>query len=138
MQNDNVVKLLKEKGYRITKQRQIIIDIILNEDCTCSKEIYYKAVEKDSNIGASTVYRMINTLEELGAINRKNMYKLDCNGKCEKFASVIIHLNDKKTITLSTREYNKILEDGLKLNNYIESQKVIKTSTIPCFCHKID
>ncbi len=77
MQREIVIKRLKEQGCRITKQRLVLLDIILNENCSSCKEIYYKASRIDSKIGTATVYRMINTLEEIGAINRRNMYKID-------------------------------------------------------------
>ena len=62
----------------ITKQRLMLLDIILQEDCSCCKEIYFKASQIDSGIGTATIYRMVNTLEEIGAISRKNMYKIVC------------------------------------------------------------
>ena len=76
MQRDLVIKKLKERGCRITKQRLILLDIILNEDCGSCKEIYYKASMADKGIGTATVYRMIHILEEIGAISRKNMFKI--------------------------------------------------------------
>lgn len=76
-QKEKVVKRLKENGCRMTKQRKILLDIILEEECTSCKEIYYKAANEDDSIGIATVYRMINLLEEIGAINRKNMYRID-------------------------------------------------------------
>jgi len=77
MQREIVIQRLKEQGCRITKQRMVLLDIILNENCSSCKEIYYKASRIDSKIGTATVYRMINTLEEIGAISRRNMYKID-------------------------------------------------------------
>ena len=77
MQREIVIQRLKEQGCRITKQRLALIDIILENECSSCKEIYYKASRIDSKIGTATVYRMINTLEEIGAINRRNMYKID-------------------------------------------------------------
>jgi len=71
-----IVKKLQDQGYRITKQRLLLIDIILSNECSCCKEIYYQASKHDSDIGAATVYRFVNTLEEIGAINRRNMYKV--------------------------------------------------------------
>ena len=76
MQKDMILQMLKKRGCRITKQRMMLLDIILEEDCSCCKEIYYKASKLDPKIGTATVYRMINTLEEIGAISRKNMYKV--------------------------------------------------------------
>ena len=79
MQREIVIQRLKEQGCRITKQRMVLLDIILNENCSSCKEIYYKASKIDPKIGTATVYRMINTLEEIGAISRRNMYKIDCD-----------------------------------------------------------
>lgn len=63
MQREIVIQRLKEQGCRITKQRMVLLDIILNENCSSCKEIYYKASRIDPKIGTATVYRMINTLE---------------------------------------------------------------------------
>ena len=75
-QNQIIINRLKEDGCRITKQRLMLLDIILEDECSSCKEIYYRATKKDPTIGTATVYRMINTLEEIGAISRKNMYKV--------------------------------------------------------------
>ena len=74
MQREMILQRLKEQGCRITKQRLALIDIILENECSSCKEIYYKAVRMDEKIGIATVYRMINMLEEIGAISRRNMY----------------------------------------------------------------
>lgn len=71
MAREVVIQKLKDSGCRITKQRLMLLDIILKEDNSSCKEIYYKAVAADSKIGAATVYRMINTLEELGVVSRQ-------------------------------------------------------------------
>lgn len=78
MQKELLIQKLKAKGCRITKQRRLLLDIILEGDCSCGKEIYYKASKIDSSIGFATVYRMLNTLEEIGAINRKNAFRIFC------------------------------------------------------------
>ena len=79
MQKGLIIEKLRERGLRITKQRMILLDIILEGDCSCCKEIYYKAAALDPRIGVATVYRMINTLESIGAISRKNMYRVSCS-----------------------------------------------------------
>jgi len=71
MQKEIAFLKLKEQGYRITKQRQIILDIILGNDCSCCKEIYYKASLIDKGIGMATVYRFVSVLEEIGVISRR-------------------------------------------------------------------
>ena len=42
MQREMILRKLKEGGYRITKQRIAVIDIILENDCGSCKEILYK------------------------------------------------------------------------------------------------
>ena len=56
MQREEILKKLREQGCRITKQRQLLLDIILQEEYSCCKEIYYKAAKQDSSIGIATVY----------------------------------------------------------------------------------
>ena len=68
MQKDAILNRLRQRGCRITKQRMVLLDIILDGDCSSCKEIYYKASKIDPSIGSATVYRMINMLEEIGAI----------------------------------------------------------------------
>ena len=66
-----IIQLLKDNGFRITKQRLIVLDVILESDFNSCKEIYYKASEQDASIGIATVYRMVNILEEIGVVSRK-------------------------------------------------------------------
>lgn len=89
MQRQMVIDRLRERGCRITKQRLQLLDIILEEECACCKEIYIKAASVDNRIGLATVYRMINLLEEIGAISRKNMYKI----ACERVEAVTVRMS---------------------------------------------
>ena len=76
MQKDRIVERLKENGCRITKQRMVLMDVILSGNCSSCKEIYYKASKIDPKIGTATVYRMVNLLEEIGAISRVYLYEV--------------------------------------------------------------
>ena len=71
-----IIKKLKEKGFRITRQRRMLLDVILANECSSCKEIFFVASRRDNGIGTATVYRMVNLLEEIGAIDRKNMYRV--------------------------------------------------------------
>lgn len=70
LRKEQILAKLSEQGYRITKQRKILIDIILNGNCLSCKEIHAQASQLDSSIGKATVYRMIKTLEGLGTISK--------------------------------------------------------------------
>lgn len=74
----DIIKKLQSKGYRVTKQRRILLDVIMNNEIASCKEIYYLVNKVDSSMGIATVYRMINTLQDLGIINPRNLYKIEC------------------------------------------------------------
>ena len=76
MSNEYVISLLKDRGFRITKQRKLIIDIILSCDGASCKEIYHKVNAKDKTVGAATVYRMIRLLEDVGVLKHVDMISL--------------------------------------------------------------
>lgn len=139
MQKELIIQKLREQGCRITKQRLMLLDIILEEDCSCCKEIYYKASKLDKKIGSATVYRMINTLEEIGAINRKNMYKITCGPECEETDCEIgnactIKLDDGSVIELSARKWSQIIQTGLNASGYANGRQIHSVETRPCKC----
>ena len=132
MQKEMVLQHLKENGCRITKQRKILLDIILQEECASGKEICYKAAALDSSIGAATVYRMINLLEEIGAISRKNMYRISCGMNCDKEDTCIIELDDESVCRLSSGEWYNVISEGLRCCGYVDEQKVSSVIVEPC------
>ena len=68
---------LRRQGKRITGQRKVILDIILRQNWENCKDIYYEAIKVDSSIGIATVYRMLDTLEELGVLQKRCSYYID-------------------------------------------------------------
>lgn len=130
MRREHIIEILKEKGCRITKQRLVLLDIILQEECSCCKEIFYEASKKDKKIGKSTVYRMVGLLEEIGAINRKNMYKIygNVDEKTGKVCRIIFDDRSKRTFT--QEEWRKILLEGLRACGYIEKQDIVSVDLI--------
>ena len=128
MQKELVIQKLREKGCRITKQRLMLLDIILEEDCSCCKEIYYRAVKKDARIGTATVYRMVNTLEEIGAISRKNMYKVTCGDDCQLDDMCVVEFEDVTSCHLSAQKWNRVMKAGLEICGYLNNQKIAAVS----------
>lgn len=124
MQKDTVIQKLRERGCRITKQRLMILDIILEENCSCCKEIYYKAVEHGCKIGTATVYRMVNTLEEIGAISRKNMYKVTCGDENKNYDVCVVEFDDGTLCHLSAQKWHNVLKVGLESCGYAKSQGI--------------
>ena len=73
-QTEQIIAELQKRGKRITEQRKVLLDVILEGNWTCCKEIYYEAVKRDPSIGMATVYRMRATLEETGVLTRTYRY----------------------------------------------------------------
>ena len=94
MQKELVIQKLRETGCRITKQRQILLDVIL--------------------------------LEEIGAISRKNMYRISCCMNCDKEDACTIELDDHTVCRLSAQNWYKVISEGLRACGYVESQNVTK------------
>lgn len=124
MQREQILNRLREQGCRITKQRLTLLDIILEEECSCCKEIYYKVQEKDRNIGPATIYRMVNMLEKIGAISRKNMYRIsDCQGCCQENGCTV-RLSDDTVCKLPSEVWKQVVREGLKNMGYIGDQDI--------------
>ena len=122
---DEIIEKLKQNGCRITRQRKILIDIILENDCASCKEIFYKASQEDRKIGAATVYRMINALEEIGAISRKNMYRVECGKTCSGEGGCEIILEDDTVFRMPKEKLDKIVRDGARRCGYLGKGKKI-------------
>ena len=126
-----IIRKLKEHGYRITKQRKMLLRIILSDQCSSCKEIYYKAAERDPSIGPATVYRMINTLEEIGIINRGNMYRITREESAEEPASYMIEFDDNTSLKLSAKKWNQIIQSGLEACGYAENREIRNVTAKP-------
>ena len=75
-QKEEVIHKLQESGRRVTRQREILLEVILAGSWSSCKEIYYEAAKRDPSIGLATVYRMVSTLEEIGVFSRCYRYSL--------------------------------------------------------------
>jgi Fur family ferric uptake transcriptional regulator len=109
-QKDLILAELKKQGCRITKQRNLIIDIILGYEYTSCKEIHWQVVQKDPTVGIATVYRMIKALEDIGALNRQFHYKVFYDGMDGE--SIII-LKNGGTVNLPAQKWINVIKAGL-------------------------
>lgn len=125
-----ILEELKKRKCRITAQRSLIIDIILENKCSCCKEIYYQAIEKDSTIGIATVYRMLALLEEIGVINRKNMYQIQSEtlGENSVMASAqeekVIFVNKNNQVELIQTNWYNDIKEHLKNEGMIRDEDI--------------
>lgn len=123
IQKEEIKNRLRKTGCRITKQRQLLIDIILENECSCCKEIYYKASKQMPEIGMATIYRMINSLEEVEAIQRKNIF-MTCGARECEVERCIIEFDNEKKIELSKDMLRQVLESGIRSCGHEEHAKI--------------
>ena len=130
MQREMILRKLKEGGYRITKQRIAVIDIILENDCGSCKEILYKTSKINKKIGTATVYRTLNMLEEIGAINRRNLYKFSEMTEPAEGRIITVMLEDGGKLHLDAAERNRVLQTGLRDCGYLKDERVLSVKNV--------
>lgn len=123
MDQASVLRLLRQKGYRITKQRENLIEVILEGNCTSCKEIYFKASKKDAGIGMATIYRMVNVLEEIGALEGKYQYSI-AEIQQPSLEACTVELEDHSRVHLHGRSIQKVFEKGMEICGYTEGKRV--------------
>ncbi|MGB9639386.1 MAG: Fur family transcriptional regulator [Anaerolineales bacterium] len=81
------IQALRERGYRITPQREIIIETLAHGDLHMSAEdVYQKVLHRSKAINLATVYRTLDLLVENGLASRfvasdgKLMYATERHG----------------------------------------------------------
>lgn len=125
LDKDDILGRLKDNGLRLTAQRRLIVDIIVSEEYSCCKEVYFLAHKRDSSIGVATVYRMINILEDIGAIRRNNIQKAACSGRCCDMKGGCTVVTDKsKEIILSEEDIQEALKYIMEKNGYANIDEI--------------
>lgn len=84
--------------------------------------------------GPQPVYRMVNTLEEIGVISRKNMYKFTGNADDEEMECVPycrMELDDGTVLQLSDRKFRQVLTCGLESCGYMTGKRIVKYTNNP-------
>lgn len=125
---------LKSKGYKLTAQRECILNIIIeNKDKHLTvDEIYNYVYKKNRTIGIATVYRTILLFEELGVISKlifddriiryelssfdekHTHHHLICV-KCNKIMEVREDLLEELEVQVESKYDFKIIDHNLKI-----------------------
>jgi len=72
--SDEMERLLKKEGFRMTLPRRVILDLLSKSDShLLAKDIYLKINKKYPDIGLTTVYRTLDLLVKKGMINKFDM-----------------------------------------------------------------
>lgn len=99
---DVLARRIREKGYRLTRQRQVVLEELASVDThPRADQIYQMVRRRIPNVSFGTIYRNLKTLEELGLISEiqygTRSSRFDANvashhhfvcSKCEKIIDV--------------------------------------------------
>lgn len=132
---NNLKERLKDKGFKLTRQRRNIIEVLLEKkgEHLTSEEIYDIVKVSCPEIGLATVYRTLQVLDGLGYINKLNLddgcvrYELNLNtdahnhhhlicNKCGKIIEVQEDLLDPVEENISKKYEFKITNHDLKFH----------------------
>jgi len=64
---------LRERGYRLTPQRELILGAVHELDHATPDEVLAHVRERASSVNISTVYRTLEVLEELGLVRHAHL-----------------------------------------------------------------
>jgi len=67
---NQLMQKLSLKGYKLTPQRRLILEILNRERHLSADEIFDRVKKSQPNVSFGTVYRNLNILTELGLINQ--------------------------------------------------------------------
>lgn len=84
---DKIEDALKEKGYKLTKQRKSILEVLIENTgkFLSVEEIYLKSKDKYPKTNLSTVYRNMEVLEAIDIVHKTSIngssssYEIACN-----------------------------------------------------------
>ncbi len=123
MRSDQLEERFKGKGYRLTKQREIILEeISKGKTHPSADEIYLMVKKKIPNISFGTVYRNLKVLRDLGLIrelefsksfsrydgNTKDHYHFTCT-KCNKIFDLDIPVMEELNNNLRAKTSFQVL-----------------------------
>ncbi len=73
----HLIEDIRQRGYRMTPQREMILDAIHEEGHITADEIYQRVRAKSSAINLATIYRTLEMLKQLGIVTA-----IDTGGGC--------------------------------------------------------
>lgn len=74
MSDKKILEILRKHGYRITKQREIIIRLLSRSKYHISAEEVHSQLQKNGyKVNLATVYRTLDMLWEMGFVSRNDL-----------------------------------------------------------------
>ncbi len=134
------LKRLKEKGLRITSQREAIVDVLLNSEKALDSMEVFDLVHKDHpSMGIVTVYRTMDCLEHLGLLQ-----KVHQDSGCNKFLRLkeghhhlLICSNCGKAVYFEGLNFGDQFEKVAQQNDFLLQDHWLQLSGLCPRCQKI-
>jgi Fe2+ or Zn2+ uptake regulation protein len=68
----NAMDAIRSAGHRVTRQRQVVLDILdQNQGHLDAEALYERARARDENIGIATIYRTLVLLKKIGVVKEE-------------------------------------------------------------------
>jgi Fur family transcriptional regulator, ferric uptake regulator len=64
---------LRASGYRVTPQRQLVLEAVTKLNHASPEEIFAEVHQKASGVNVSTIYRTLELLEQLGLVSHTHL-----------------------------------------------------------------
>ena len=71
---EKILGTLEKAGYRITKPRQILVELVNKQTSAFTGEELYHELNK-KGIGRATMFRNLRILQDIGILTRLHLYK---------------------------------------------------------------
>lgn len=115
---DYLKNLLGEKGYKITTQRRVVYDVLLEnkDDHLSPEEVFELIKDKYPQVGLATIYRTLQLFEEIGLV-----YKHNFDDGCNRYEILLPNSNEiHQHHHLICKNCGKIIEVKEDLMNSLE------------------
>jgi len=131
-----IKKSLSAAGYRITKPRCVVIEVVVCARRSLSPaEVLNRARKRDPRIGLATVYRTLEVLQHEGLLNRVGIgnqgYVLMCTEQGLHF-----HLVCERCRAVTELRISRSLAHRLRLSGFISHRNAIEIVGICARCQR--
>lgn len=139
MENNSIKEILHDNGYKYTKQRKVIYNVLVNnKDDHLSCDDIFGLIEEDyPEFGIATVYRTIQLFEKMGIVDKVNFddgfsrYELSRDGgkhnhhhliclNCHKVMEVQLDLLETLEEQIEIDSKFNIIDHNVKFYGYCE------------------
>lgn len=73
MASDTLAQVLRERGLRLTAQRQLVLEAVYDLGHATPDQVHCKVAETAAGVNISTVYRTLELLEEVGLVTHTHL-----------------------------------------------------------------